>query len=190
MTMFVATRPNREGFGSLFWTLGMSIGAAAVLLFLLFSPRPFIATIATILWLVALMGTAAFVQFGLVDRARTRAERAAWRAAAAPYLVGAAILIADPLLGNGRLASALAAGLGISGLARLSVALGSDRAGRRWIYVSGSITIAVAMLIAFGWPFSLVTPIIKALALDLLVLGVMLILSQAGGKYDGMARQR
>lgn len=180
MKMFAATRPNREGFGNLFWTLGMSSGAAAVLLFLQFSPRPFIATIAAILWLVALMGTAAFVQFGLVGGSRSRAGRVAWRTAAAPYLIGAAILIADPLLGSGWLAFALAAGLGISGLARLSVALAGDRGGRGWLYVSGSITIAVAMLIAFGWPFSLVTLVIKALALDLLVLGAMLILSHAG----------
>lgn len=180
MTMFVARRPKWEGFGNLFWTLGLSVGAAIVLFFLLFSPRPFVATIAAILWLVALMGIAALIQFRLVGEGRTPAERAAWRVAAAPYLVGATILIADPLLGNGRLTFALAAGLGISGMARLSVALGSDRAGRGWLYVSGSITIAVAMMIGLGWPFSLATPVIKALALDLLALGVMLILSQAG----------
>lgn len=180
MPMFVTRMPKREGFGNLFWTLGLSVGAAAVLFFLLFSPRPFIATIAAILWLVALMGTAALIQFRLVGEGRTSAERVAWRVAAAPYLIGAAVLISDPLLGNGRLAMALAAGLGIAGVARLSVALGSERAGRGWLYVSSSITLAVAMLIAFGWPFSLVALVIKALALDLLALGVTLILLQAG----------
>ena len=177
MTMFVARRPRWEGFANLPWKLGLSVGAGLVLSFLLFSPRPFMATIAAILWLVALMGTAAMIQFRLVGLARTRAERAAWRIAAAPYLVGAAILIADPLLGNGRLALALGVGFGLAGVARLSVALASDRAGRGWLYVSGSTTIAVAMAIAFGWPFTQVTPVIKVMALDLLVLGVTLILA-------------
>ena len=86
-------------------------------------------------------------------------------------------MIADPLLGNGRLALALGVGFGLAGVARLSVALASDRAGRGWLYVSGSTTIAVAMAIAFGWPFTQVTPVIKVMALDLLVLGVTLILA-------------
>lgn len=178
--MFVAKRPRWEGFENLPWKLGLSVGAGLVLSFLLFSPRPFVATIAAILWLVVLMGTAAMIQFRLVVLGRTRAERAAWRIAAAPYLIGAAILIADPLLGNGRLALALGVGLGLAGLARLSIALGSDRRGRGWLYISGSTTIAVAMAIAFGWPFIQVTPLIKAMALDLLVLGVMLIVSHPG----------
>ena len=185
MTIFAASRPRWNGFDNLPWKLGLSVGAGLVLSFLLFSPRPFVATIAAMLWLIVLMGTAAMIQFRLVGPGRTRAERAAWRIAAAPYLIGAAILIADPLLGDGRLALALWVGLGLAGLARLSIALGSDRRGRGWLYVSGSTTIAVAMAIAFGWPFIQVTPLIKAMALDLLVLGVMLIVSHPGPDTGG-----
>jgi len=183
MASFIERGPSlRRDYGDLFWTAGLSIGAGAVLLFLQFTPRPFLTTIAAVLWLVALMGVAALIQIREARASGQRGKRIAWRAAGAPYLVGAAILIADPLLGNGGLAYALAAGLGIAGIARLSIALGTGRRGRGWLYISGAVTIAVAMALGFGWPFALVSPAIKALALDLLILGITLVLSQAGGK--------
>jgi uncharacterized membrane protein HdeD (DUF308 family) len=149
-----------------------------VLLFLQFTPRPFLTTIAAILWLVALMGVAASIQIRRARRSADRMGRVAWRIAGAPYIVGAAILVADPLLGKGGLAILLAASLGISALARLSIALADGRRDRAWHFVSGAVTIAVAMAIGFAWPFALVAPAIKALALDLLVLGTIFVFAQ------------
>jgi uncharacterized membrane protein HdeD (DUF308 family) len=162
------------------WSLALGIGAGAVLLFLQFTPRPFLATIAAILWLVALMGVAALVQIRQAHMTARRLGWIAWRIAGASYIVGAAILIADPLLGNRGLVLALAIALAFTGLARLSFALGSAQPGRFWFFLSGVVTLAIAMAIGFAWPFSLIAPAIKLLALDLLVLGVTNFLAHIG----------
>ena len=187
MTGFRANTPDGEGlYGDTVWPMGLGIGAATVLVFLQFTPRPFLTTIAAILWLVALMGVAALIQTRRARMSTDRFGRAAWRIAGAPYLVGAAILVADPLLGNGGLAILLAASLGISALARLSIALADGPRDRALHFVSGVVTIAVAMAIGFAWPFALVAPAIKALALDLLVLGTTFFLAHIR-QTDGRA---
>ena len=171
MTIHGMGEPEYPGStGNMIWSLVLAIGAGAVLLFLQFTPRPFLTTIAAILWLVALMGAAALIQMLQAHVPSRRLGRIAWRVAGASYVVGAAILIADPLLGNGRMVAALASALALAGLARLSFALGSEQRGRRWYFLSGVMTLAVGMAIGFAWPFSLVAPAIKLLAVDLLVL--------------------
>ena len=183
--MFAAGKPHLPGIGiRRIVPLGISVGAATVLLIFRFSPRPFFATIAVILWLTMLFGAAAFLQFREASASRRRAERVGWRTAAALYLVIAAILLADPLLGNGRLAMTLAGGLGIAGLARLTIGLGSEGGSRVWLYLSGSITVVIALTIAFGWPFPMVGPAIEALALDLIAFGAASILAGTGGARD------
>lgn len=188
MSMFAKHEGNGgslpTGTGRTVLVLGMSVGAAAVLLVLQFSPRPFLVTIAAILWLVALMGIAALVQFREARAGSQPADRRAWKAAAAPYLLGAAILIADPLLGSRRSAILLAAGLAVAGLARLSLALGRRRAGAQGYYLSGTVTMAVAIVVAFGWPFAMVAPAVKLLALDLAVLGIVLFAARPGERPD------
>lgn len=176
-----AASPQSD-YANLFWAAGLGIGASAVFLFLQFSPRPFLTTIAAILWLVALMGVAALVQLRQARVSRRRGERIAWRVAAAPYLVAAAILIADPLLGQAGLAYALAGGLGVAGAARVIAAFETRHRGRGWLYISGAMTTVVALVLGFGWPFTVIAPVIAALALDLLILGITLILSLAGGR--------
>lgn len=182
MTIFAARDRNvpNGGYANLWWPLALGGGAAAVLLVLQFTPRPFLMTVTAILWLVALMAAAAIVQGREARIATRRRERFAWRTAGAPYLLGAVVLAADPLLGKAGLAMALAAGLALSGLARLAIGVARESGGRAWLFVSGAFTLAVAMMIGFGWPFAVVVPAIKALALDLLVLGATLILAQTG----------
>lgn len=183
MAMFVAReeRTERGGYANLWWPLAIGGGAGAVLLLLQFTPRPFLMTVTAILWLVALMAGASWVQAREARMAARRSERVAWRVAGGAYLAAAAVLISDPLLGKEVMDLALAGGLAASGLARLSVGLSRKPGGRRWLYVSGAFTIAAAMMIGFGWPFPAVIPAIKILALDLLILGAMLILAQTGG---------
>ena len=98
MTILGMREPEWDGsYRNRVWSLALGIGAGAVLLFLQFTPRPFLATIAAILWLVALMGVAALVQIRQAHMTARRLGWIAWRIAGASYIVGAAILIADPL---------------------------------------------------------------------------------------------
>lgn len=180
--MFAAQGRDSDGGGyaNLWWPLALGAGAAAVLLLLQFTPRPFLMTVTAILWLVALMAAAAWVQAREARLTARPSERLAWRTAAGAYLLAAAALVTDPLLGKPGLAMTLAAALAASGVARLSVGLGRAGDGRAWLYLSGTVTLAVSMMIGFGWPFPTVIPAIKALALDLLGLGATLILAQTG----------
>lgn len=161
------------------WALLLGIGAGAILLFLQFTPRPFLTTIAAILWLVALMGVAALLQMRQSQTVAGSSGRLAWRIAGLGYIVGAAFLIADPLLGKGGMAIALAVFLAAAGLARLSVGLGEEQNCRICYFLSGLTTLSVAMAIGFAWPFALIAPAIKLLAADLLVLGVTFFLAHA-----------
>ena len=180
---FIAKASSGQSDGAnLFLAAGLGIGASIILIVLQFSPRPFLTTIAAILWLVVLMGVAALIQIREAQASKYRSERIAWRVAATPYLAAAAILIADPLLGRDGPAFALAGGLGIAGIARVAVALGAVRRGCGWLYISGAVTMAVAMALGFGWPFTLAAPAIVALARDLLILSITLILSRTGGR--------
>ncbi|WP_447932503.1 hypothetical protein [Sphingopyxis fribergensis] len=173
------------GYANLWWPLALGGGSVGVLLLLQLTPRPFLMTVTAILWLVALMTAAAWVQAREARMTARRGERVAWRTAGGATLLAAMLLVADPLLGKPVLAVALAAGLATSGLARLSIALARESGGRIWLFVSGAFTLAVAMMIGFGWPFPTVLPAVRALALDLLVLGAMLILAQTGGGASG-----
>ncbi len=179
--MFAARGPRYPGVGpSLFWPLGIVLGAAAILLILLISPRPFFATIAVILWLVALLAANALLQWREGTASDASLARIAWRVAGALYLVGAAILIADPLLGNVLLVTTLAASLGLAGAARLTLALESGRRGGLGLSLSASVTLAVALAIALSPRLAPVGPVIMALALDLLILGAAIIFWRTG----------
>lgn len=82
MTMTGGTRREAMALdGNLVWALLLGIGAGAILLFLQFTPRPFLTTIAAILWLVALMGVAALIQMRQSQTAARSLERLAWRIA-------------------------------------------------------------------------------------------------------------
>lgn len=161
------------------WAVPLGIGASAILVVLQFTPRPFLTTIAVILWLVALMGVAALIQTHQSKTAARRSGRLAWRIAGLAYIVGAAFLIADPLLGKGGLAIALAVALAAAGLARLSLALGEERSCGICYFLSGLMTLSVAMAIGFAWPFALISPAIKLLAADLLILSVAFFVAHA-----------
>lgn len=169
------------------WALLLGIGAGAILLVLQFTPRPFLATIAAILWLVALIGVAALIQIRQSQTASHRTGRLAWRIAGLAYIVGAAFLIADPLLGKGGMAAALAVSLAAAGLARVSFALGEEQNCRICYFLSGLMTLSVAMAIGFAWPFALIAPAIKLLAADLLVLGVTFFVAHARRPDNGAA---
>ena len=171
-------REQERGYGTMLWSFGICVGSVAVLLFLHLAPRPFLTTIAAILWLVALMGAAAMLHIRQSRASVDHMVRLAWRIGGAPYIIGAAILIADPLLGKGELAIPLAILLGVSGLARLSLGLGERRWDHAWLFLSGAVTIAIAMAIGFAWPFAAIGSAIMALAMDLLILGGSLIFTE------------
>jgi uncharacterized membrane protein HdeD (DUF308 family) len=121
---------------------------------------------------------------------RRRAERGYWLASGIPYLSAALLLLVNPMLGSLRLAITLAVCVGLSGTARLALALGAHPLCRRWLYLSGTVSLAIALGIGFGWSSASVGFAARALAVDLAIQGAVLVLLEARRAHPshGLAR--
>jgi len=152
----------------------LEIGVALCLFLLFFLSQTFLETIAAIYMLVAAMLFAALVQARMAATCTDAFDRRLWLASAVACLVGAIILFIDPLLGGHRTALAMAGVLGAGAAVRLTLALARNPAGRGWLYVSGTVSMMVALAIVFAWPFATILPAAQGLTLDLLAVATML----------------
>lgn len=152
----------------------IEIGVALCLLMLFLLSQTFLETIAAIYMLVAAMLFAALVQARMAAVCADVLDRRLWQASALACLVEAIILFVDPLLGGLATAMAIAAVLTAGAAARLTLALVRNHAGRAWLYISGSVSMMVALAIGFSWPFASILPAAQSLTLDLLAAATML----------------
>ncbi|WP_447932478.1 DUF308 domain-containing protein [Sphingopyxis fribergensis] len=175
---------------TLLWSWGVGIGAAGALVALLLASRYFFATVALTYFLALVMIVTALLHIREASGNRRRAERGYWLGSGIPYLSAALLLLANPMLGNPRIAIILAGCVGLSGAARLALALGAHPLCRGWLYLSGIVSLAIALGLGFGWPFASVGLAARALAVDLAVQGVVLVLLEARRAHPshGLAR--
>ncbi len=152
----------------------LEIGVALCLLMLFLLSRTFLETIAAIYMLVAAMLFAALVQARMAAACPDGFDRRLWLASAIACLVEAIILFVDPLLGGYPTAMAMACALAAGAAARLTLALVRNHAGRAWLYISGTVSMMVALAIGFAWPFASILPAAQSLTLDLLAAATML----------------
>lgn len=152
----------------------LEIGVALCLLLLFFVSQSFLETMAAIYMLVTAMLFAALVQARMAAGCSGAIDRRLWLASAVSCLVGAIVLFVDPLLGGHRTALAMAGVLATGAAARLTLALARNPAGRGWLYVSGTVSMMVALAIGLAWPFASVLPAAQGLTLDLLAVATML----------------
>ncbi len=152
----------------------LEIGVALCLLLLFLLSRTFLETIAAIYMLVAAMLFAALVQARMATACADLLDRRLWLASAIACLVEAIILFVDPLLGGYPTAMAMTAVLAAGAAARLTLALVRNHAGRAWLYISGAVSMMVALAIGFAWPFASVLPAAQSLTLDFLAVATML----------------
>lgn len=152
----------------------LEIGVAVCLLILFVLSRTFLETIAAIYMLVAAMLFAALVQARMAATCADRLDRRLWLASALACLAQAIILFVDPLLGGYHTAMAMAGALAAGAVARLTLALARNHAGRGWLYLSGAVSLMVSLAIGFAWPFPSILPAAQSLTLDLLAVAAML----------------
>ncbi len=152
----------------------LEIGVALCLMMLFLLSQTFLETIAAIYMLVAAMLFAALVQARMAAASAVTIDRRLWLASALACLIEAIILFVDPLLGGFPTAMAIAVVLAAGAAARLTLALVRSHAGRIWLYVSGSVSLMVALAIGFAWPFASILPAAQSLTLDLLAAATML----------------
>lgn len=179
MTGYSAGVSRAQPSFTLLWSWGVGIGAAGALVALLLASRYFLATLALTYFLALVMIVTALLHIREAFGNRRRAERGYWLGSGIPYFSAALLLLVNPMLGSPRLAIVLAVCVGVSGAARLALALGAHPLCRGWLFLSGMVSLAVALAIGFGWPFASVGIGARALAVDLAIQGAVLVLLEA-----------
>ncbi|MEG3145856.1 HdeD family acid-resistance protein [Sphingomonas sp. RT2P30] len=154
------------------WRWFAGLGVALILLGLCASANLFLATVATIYYVGALMLFGGVLQIFHAAAAR---NWGVWLFGGILYLLAGLAVFNDPLFAAAFLTLLLAVSLGLSGMARLWFGLRVDLAGRGWLIASGVASIAAAVLIGLGWPVNAIWILGFVLAIDLLFQGVALL---------------
>jgi uncharacterized membrane protein HdeD (DUF308 family) len=154
------------------WRWFAGLGAALILLGICASANLFLATVATIYYVGALMLFGGILQ--ILHAAGTR-KWGIWLLGGVLYLLAGIAMFNDPLFAAAFLTLLLAVSLGLSGVARLWFGMRIDLAGRGWLIASGVASIAAAVLIGIGWPVNAVWILGLVLAVDLMFQGVALL---------------
>ncbi|CAN5410253.1 HdeD family acid-resistance protein [soil metagenome] len=172
----IASRASASGGGAgplpTVWRWFAGLGAALILLGICASANLFLATVATIYYVGALMLFGGILH--IFHAAGTR-KWGAWLLGGILYLLAGLAVFNDPLFAAAMLTLLLAVALGLSGLARLWFGMRTDLAGRGWMVASGVASIAAAALIAIGWPVNAIWILGFVLAIDLMFQGVALL---------------
>jgi len=153
------------------------LGIALILLGAIASANLFITTVAATFYVGAIMLVAGAFQIIHAFGVRKWARFAFWLLSGLLYLVAAAAMFLDPLFAASLLTLFLAVSLALSGSLRLFIAM-TTRApsGWGWMAASGIASIAVALVIALGWPVNSIWVLGLVLSIDLLFQGVALVL--------------
>ncbi len=154
------------------WRWFAGLGVALILLGLCAAANLFLATVATIYYVGALMLFGGMLQIFHAAAAR---NWGVWLLGGILYLLAGLAVFNDPLFAAAFLTLLLAMSLGLSGVARLWFGLRVAPAGRGWLIASGVASIAAAVIIGLGWPVNAIWILGLVLAVDLLFQGVALL---------------
>lgn len=156
------------------WLVG--IGAALALLGIVASANLFLASIAVITIVAAAMFAGGILMLLHAFRVVGWGWTIVWAICAILYLIGAAGILYDPLYAVRMLTFWLVPLFAASGLIRSIGALFVRGHGWGWIAISGLFSVALAALIARGWPANSLWVLGLLLSVDLLLQGTMMML--------------
>ncbi len=154
------------------WMVGFGI-ALATLGLMMIAHLLFAGMVSTFV-IGAVMLIGGMLQLGHALAMRSAGPRIGWEAGAAFYLAAAMVLLFEPVAGTERLLLLFALLLGLSGVGRLWT--GAHLPGR-WLVGSGTTAITIAVAIVIDWRTNPLWLLGGLVALDLAVLGAMMILS-------------
>ncbi|MEG8222928.1 hypothetical protein sphantq_00550 [Sphingobium sp. AntQ-1] len=159
------------------WRWFAALGIALVLLGAIASANLFITTVAATFYVGAVMLVAGAFQIIHAFGVRKWTRFTFWLLSGLLYLAAAAAMFLDPLFAATLLTLFLGVSLGLSGVLRLFIALTTRTPPRwGWMAVSAVASIAVALVIALGWPVNSIWVLGLVLSIDLLFQGVALLL--------------
>jgi uncharacterized membrane protein HdeD (DUF308 family) len=151
------------------------LGLALLLLGLCASANLFVATVATIYYVGAMMLVGGVFQIVHAFGTRKWGSAGLWLISGILYLLAGLVAFFNPLLAAAMLTLLLAMSLGMSGLLRLWLGIGATVVGRGWLVVSGLASIAAAVVIGLEWPVNALWILGLVLSVDLIVQGVALL---------------
>lgn len=154
----------------------VALGIALLLLGFCASANLFLATVATIYYVGAMMLAGGLFQLAhAFGTSKGGGGAVLWLLSGALYLLAGFAVFFNPLMAAATLTLLLAIFLGMSGLLRLWAAVGARVPGRGWLAASGIASIAAAMIIGLEWPVNALWILGLVLAVDLLFQGATLL---------------
>jgi uncharacterized membrane protein HdeD (DUF308 family) len=132
------------------------------------------ATIAVVFWVGVAMLFGGVLQIMHAMAVRKPGAIALWLVAGLLYLLAGFAVVSDPHFAARFFTLVLAIALAISGILKLGIAFARSH-GWGWIAVSGALNMAIAAIIAMGWPTNAAWILGLFLAIDLLFQGWVLL---------------
>jgi uncharacterized membrane protein HdeD (DUF308 family) len=155
------------------WGWFVALGIAFVVLGLIALAHVLISTIATALYVGALIVVGGVVQVIHAFRVQGWGHFFYWLLAGVLYVVAGALIMYNPLLGAGVITLLIGVALAVEGIFRIAAGIGSrPGSGWGWIVFSGFITLLLGAIIIAQWPVNSVYILGLFLGIDLIVNGV------------------
>jgi uncharacterized membrane protein HdeD (DUF308 family) len=154
------------------WGWFVALGVGLVILGLIALGNLFLATVATIFYIGAMMLIAGIVEIVHAFKVKTWSRFFYWFLSGIFYAIAGIIAFYDPLVATAALTLVLAVALVIAGIFRIWVGFHArPEAGWGWIVATGVITLLVGILVYAAWPGNSLFLLGAILAVDLLIQG-------------------
>lgn len=166
------------------WGWFVALGIAFVVLGFIALAHVLVSTIATALYVGALILVGGVVQVIHAFRVQGWGRFFYWLLAGVLYVVAGALIMYNPLLGAGVITLLIGVALAVEGIFRIAAGIGSrPGAGWGWIVFSGLVTLLLGAIIIAQWPVNSVYILGLFLGIDLIVNGI-------GTFFFGLALRR
>ncbi|WP_113439762.1 HdeD family acid-resistance protein [Rhizobium cremeum] len=170
--MFDETRPVRFSELRAKWGWLVALGALTLILGGIALANLFLATVASVYYIGALMLVGGVLHLAHAFQVRGWESVLFWALSGVLYLLAGFMTFSNPLLASAILTLLIGAALIVAGLVRLWVGFGLKGAGGwGWIVLSGVVTALAGVIIAIGWPVNSLWILGLFLAIDLIVQG-------------------
>ncbi len=155
------------------WGWFVALGIAFVILGFIALAHVLVSTIATALYVGALILVGGVIQVIHAFRVQGWGRFFYWLLAGLLYVVAGGLIMYNPLLGAGVITLLIGVALAVEGIFRIAAGIGSrGTGGWGWIVFSGLITLLLGAIIIAQWPVNSVYILGLFLGIDLIVNGV------------------
>ncbi len=155
------------------WGWFVALGIAFIVLGAIALAHVLVATLASVLYVGALMVVAGVVQVIHAFRVQTWGRFFYWLLAGLLYVVAGGLVMYNPLLGASVFTLLIGVALGVEGIFRIFAGFGArPGSGWGWIVVSGAVTLLLGFIIMAHWPVNSLYVLGIFLGIDLVFNGV------------------